>query len=95
MYIKIPQEVTPIEAFALPHLRENKKIVRYSEVINIDGSIKTQELIDQGIEMDWWARSQLISRYTKDKQQGFYQENTPFDRTLLESERKCIFRTQY
>ena len=81
----------PIEAFALPHLRENKKIVRYSEVLNIDGSIKIQqELVDQGTEIDWWPRSQLISRYTKDKQQRFYQENTPFNRTLLESERKCI-----
>ena len=73
MYIKIPHWVTSVEAFALPYLRENKKIVKYSEVLNLDGSIKTQqELVDQGIEMGWWAQPQLLN------QRGFYLENTLF-----------------
>ena len=50
----------------------------------------SETVLAQGIDMDWWSHSQLISRYGKDKQQGFYVDNTPFDRILLDSKDKHI-----
>lgn len=40
--------------------------------------------------MDWWTHLQFDSRYGKDKQEGFYIDQTPFDRILLESNEKHI-----
>ena len=58
-----------------------RKILRYREGLKPDSALKKKdELIEQGSDMAWWSHSQLISRYGKDKQQGFYVDNTPFDR---------------
>ena len=79
----------PVEAFSFWNLREDKKILRYREVLKADGTLKNKDqLMMQGFDIDWWSHSQLILRYGKDKQQRFYVDNTPFDRILLDTKDK-------
>lgn len=90
-YQKIPRWVSPLEAFTQPVLRTATMLASYDSLLNKDGTLKTNDdLKTQNIKLDWWTRAQLESRYSKDKQQGFYTERTAFDKILLQTNEKLI-----
>lgn len=62
IYQKIPRWVSPLEAFALPHLR-NIHTINYDISLKKDGTLMTNlELEEHGISFDWWTKLQLESR---------------------------------
>ena len=56
-----------------------------------DGELRSkEELESQNVYIDWWPRAQLESRYAKDKTEGFYSEQTTFDKLLLGTKEQIV-----
>lgn len=65
--------------------------LRYKDLLRKDGSLKAdKEIQSQQILLNGWDRMQLESRFVKDTVQGFYLQQTEFDRLQLESHDKLI-----
>ena len=59
-YQKVPEWVSPVEAFTPPTLMEKKKLLRYRDLLKEDLSMKSRkELEEQGIILDWWTKTQI------------------------------------
>uniref|UniRef100_A0A2D4IME3 Uncharacterized protein n=1 Tax=Micrurus lemniscatus lemniscatus TaxID=129467 RepID=A0A2D4IME3_MICLE len=66
-YMKFSGWVSTMEALIHPNTLEIGKMVRYYEVLDPQGELKTnQELRDKGLNIDCWLYFQLKTRYKKD-----------------------------
>lgn len=91
LYEKIPNWISPVEAFSHPPSLKVGRPIRYGDILNKDGNLKSkQEMQLQYKYLDWWTRVQRESRYSKDSSMGFYREQTKFDQIWLESPLKLI-----
>ncbi|KAF7245630.1 Gamma-butyrobetaine dioxygenase [Varanus komodoensis] len=71
-----------------------KKIIRYGDILDKDGGLKLeQEIQEQGLNISWWYKVQMQSRYAKDcKTWEFYRDLTEFDQVMLKIDEKIIKR---
>ncbi|KAF7244640.1 hypothetical protein EYD10_09237 [Varanus komodoensis] len=94
LYTKLPRWLSPMEALVYPNTLNFDTIVRYDDILDNDGGLKlNQEIQEQGINISWWHKVQMQSRYAKDyRMWGFYKEPTAFDHVILKSDEKMIKR---
>uniref|UniRef100_A0A8C6XN85 Reverse transcriptase domain-containing protein n=1 Tax=Naja naja TaxID=35670 RepID=A0A8C6XN85_NAJNA len=92
MYIQTPIWLSTLEALMHPHLLRYDKIITYEELLDVKGDLLTrQQLIDKGIDLEWWAYLQLQSKYAKDKRElGISTTRTELDEILLGQDKKMI-----
>uniref|UniRef100_A0A8C5WQN4 Zona-pellucida-binding protein 1/2 N-terminal domain-containing protein n=1 Tax=Laticauda laticaudata TaxID=8630 RepID=A0A8C5WQN4_LATLA len=93
-YLKIPVWLSTIEAFSYPITYKKEQTVRYWEILNEKGELKSmQKLEEQSIKMNWFSYAQIHSRYDKDfKTKGFYDKLTDLDKILTGTDEKVIKR---
>lgn len=68
-------------------------MLTYDDLVKGDMTLKTdRELVQQGINLDWWPTLQLESRFAKDKSRGIYTQPNPSDKLLFETDDKLIMK---
>ncbi|KAF7247293.1 LINE-1 retrotransposable element ORF2 protein [Varanus komodoensis] len=94
VYNKLPRWLSPMEALVYPNVLNFEKIIRYGNILDKYGGLKLeQEIQEQGLNISWWYKVQMQSRYVKDcKTWGFYRDLTEFDQVMLKTDEKIIKR---
>lgn len=64
---------------------------KYKDLLNEQTELKPiDELQNMGWRITWWQKTQLKSRYIKDKKEGFQKTKLKFDEIICGSERKLL-----
>lgn len=90
-YVKTSLWIIPLDAFKQQSLIEWQNIWTYMEFLKPDGTLKSKQGLELSqINLSWWERIQLESRYNRDKKEEFYLKPSQLEIVFKDIESKII-----